>query len=139
MQLGLGLGTGNGYFIGFFPCLKVTNTFVLLSWPGLVRHPGLGHVSEGTPREVPRTPVGNTGSNSFKERTHTTTDGINGSTLKFLSFLFVYLALHRIATGTHGNYANDIHMHTILFKVGSESIGLQPQTTSIPPLLAYHQ
>ena len=28
---------------------------------GLVRHPGLGHVSEGTPREDPRTPVGNTG------------------------------------------------------------------------------
>ena len=32
MQLGLGLGTGNGYFIAFFSCLKVTNTFVLPSW-----------------------------------------------------------------------------------------------------------
>ena len=34
LQLGLGLGTGNGYFIAFFPLvLKVTNTFVLPSWP----------------------------------------------------------------------------------------------------------
>ena len=33
LGLGLGLGTGNGYFI-FFPCLKVTKTFVLPSWPG---------------------------------------------------------------------------------------------------------
>ena len=54
-------------------------------------------------------------SNSFKEKTCTTTDDINGSTLKFLSYLFVYLALNRLATGTHGNYANGIHMHTILF------------------------
>ena len=35
LGLGLGLGTGNGYFIAFFPLvLKVTNTFVLPSWPG---------------------------------------------------------------------------------------------------------
>ena len=43
LGLGLGLGTGNGYFTAFFfPCLKVTNTFVLPSWPhglGLVRTP----------------------------------------------------------------------------------------------------
>ena len=36
LQLGLGLGTGNGYVIPFFsfffPCLEVTNTFVLPSW-----------------------------------------------------------------------------------------------------------
>ena len=39
LGLGLGLGTRNGYFIPFFfPYLKVTNTFVLPSWPGgLVR------------------------------------------------------------------------------------------------------
>ena len=51
LQLGLGLelGTGNGYFIAFFffPCLKVTNTFVLPSWPWV--------------SQDPRTPVGNTG------------------------------------------------------------------------------
>ena len=47
LGLGLGIGTGNGYFLAFFPpCLKVTNTFVLPSWPWLVR----------TPREDPRTP-----------------------------------------------------------------------------------
>ena len=35
LQLGLGLGTGNGYFIAFCSsCPKVTNTFVLPSWPG---------------------------------------------------------------------------------------------------------
>ena len=36
LGLGLGLGTGNRYCISFlsffFPCLKVTNTFVLLFW-----------------------------------------------------------------------------------------------------------
>ena len=37
LQLGLGVGTGNGYFIAFFsPWLKVTNTFVL---PWLARTP----------------------------------------------------------------------------------------------------
>ena len=33
LGLGLGLGTGNGYFIAFLSCPKVTNTFVLRSWP----------------------------------------------------------------------------------------------------------
>ena len=38
LQLGLGLGLGTGIgisflsFFFFFPCLKVTNTFVLLFW-----------------------------------------------------------------------------------------------------------
>ena len=42
MKLGLGLGTGNGYLIAFFsPCLKVTNTFVLPSWPGAWSDPYL--------------------------------------------------------------------------------------------------
>ena len=31
LQLGLGLGLGPGNFF-FFLCVKVTNTFVLLSW-----------------------------------------------------------------------------------------------------------
>ena len=38
----------------FFPCLKVTNTFVLPSWPWV-------SLSEGTQKEDPGTPVGNTG------------------------------------------------------------------------------
>ena len=36
LGLGLGLGTGNGYFHSFFFFfVKVTNTFVLSSWPRL--------------------------------------------------------------------------------------------------------
>ena len=52
LGLGLGLGTGNGYFISFFfvfffACLKVTNTFVLLFWAddtlkyALIYNPGI--------------------------------------------------------------------------------------------------
>ena len=52
LQLGLGLGTGNGYFIAFFS--------LALKWQTPLSCPhGLGLVR--TPREDPRTPVGNTG------------------------------------------------------------------------------
>ena len=46
LQLGLGLGTENGYFF-FFPYLKLTNTFVLLFWAddtlnyALIYNPGI--------------------------------------------------------------------------------------------------